>query len=200
LSLVSGLLWFTFGAAIGHLIPRVPFLLMPRWKAFNRQFPKHPEPVRIDPHLIQRILHMRRFHWMGLFFTIIPLLMGWYTLVAGEIMLGFGLWLAAGWTILSRCIPLMGGPSPPWTMDMAIRLQLVRDSMDEDPCCNMPSPVWELSAVRCDSCRKVLEPMYRPDLGRPRSDGFFMGMIRLWLSDGHPLIAEDSDQSNKDIA
>jgi hypothetical protein len=44
-----------------------------------------------------------------------------------------------------------------------------------------------LTGIYCSSCNKKLEDLFRPDLGRKRSDGFFMGTIRLLSTDGYPM-------------
>ena len=35
----------------------------------------------------------------------------------------------------------------------------------------------------------------RPDLGRPRKDGFFRGWLRLWLSEGRPMVVPDDGKN-----
>ena len=40
--------------------------------------------------------------------------------------------------------------------------------------------------------------MLRPDLGRKRSDGFFMGVIRLIASDGNPMFISDKKSFDVD--
>tara|TARA_B110000444_G_scaffold195038_1_gene185468 strand:- start:27786 stop:27947 length:162 start_codon:yes stop_codon:yes gene_type:complete len=53
--------------------------------------------------------------------------------------------------------------------------------------------MWEVIAVRCTTCGKNLLNIPRPDLGRPRSDGWIMGFVRLLLTDGKPIIASEEE-------
>ena len=76
-----------------------------------------------------------------------------------------------------------------------MRLQQVRnDSDSEDACCAFAQPMWEATSVKCKSCGKVLLNEPRPDLGRPRSDGWIMGFVRLILTDGKPIMAADEEE------
>ena len=101
----------------------------------------------------------------------------------GNTAFGFGLWISSGWYILSRLQTFVGGQPPPWTLEMAQRLQIVADKSDSDQkCCANPSPVWETMSVSCRVCSKTLDDMARPDLGRKRIDGFFTGGLRLLLA------------------
>ncbi len=180
---------------MAYLITRIPFLTFPRVKSWNEQFPPHPEPIYVDAHLIQRILHMRLFYWLALIFAIIPLTFGWVSLAHGSAPFGFGLWTVSGWLVLSRVTGLFAGEEAPCTKQMAMRLQQVRNvSHSEDSCCAFSQPMWEITSVRCKSCGKVLLNEARPDLGRPRSDGWIMGFTRLILSDGRPIMASDEEE------
>ena len=111
---------------------------------------------------------------------------------------GFGLWLSSGWFIISRLQVFIGGPSPPWTLDMAQRLQIIMDgSKSAKSCCANPKPEWRIINIACDTCSTILDEIPRPDLGRKRMDGFFVGGFRLLLSDGHPVIAGDENNRLK---
>ena len=181
---------FFIGASFAYVVVRMPFLMFPRMRSWNEQFSTHPSPIPLDPHLIQRVLHMRMFFWSGLFFATLPLFLGWASLKYGGAAMGFGLWVVSGWTIISRIMSVIGDDGPPWTKQLAMRLQKVRnDSQSESPCCEYSLPVWEVTAVRCSTCRKVLLAEARPDLGRPRSDGWIKGTIRLLITDGRPVAA-----------
>jgi len=179
----------------------MPGILITRGKGFNVNFPPHPESIPLTPYLTQRVLHMRMFYWLGLVAAIIPLAFGLISLRWGNVPFGFGLWLSSGWFILSRLQSFMGGPKPPWTLDVAERLQIIiNDSKSDDSaCCNFSSPEWLLTGVYCSVCSKELENMPRPDLGRKRSDGFFMGFIRLLSSDGHPMFESNSKNYDTDL-
>lgn len=198
MSLLSSSLYFISGFIIAFLFPRLPGILVTRGKGFNLNFPPHPEPIPLSPHLTQRVLHMRMFYWLGLIASFIPLLFGFLSVKWGNVPFGFGLWLSSGWFILSRLQIFIGGPEPPWTLDMAQRLQIISNKTKSDSkCCESISPEWLLSGIYCSVCKKKLDDMPRPDLGRKRSDGFFMGAIRLIASDGNPMFI--SDKKNFDV-
>lgn len=185
---------FLSGAVLAYLITRIPFLTFPRVKSWNDQFPPHPEPIFVDGHLIQRLLHMRLFYWLALIFAIIPLTFGWFSLSYGSTSLGFGMWVVSGWLVLSRATGFIAGEKPHWNKDLAMELQLVRNrARSEDSCCNLPHPVWEITAVRCKSCGQTLLARPRPDLGRPRHDGKIMGFLRLLISDGKPIVSSEEE-------
>ena len=185
---------FLTGVILAHLITRVPLLTFPRARSWNQQFPPHPEPIPVNSHLIQRVLHMRIFHWLALVFAIIPLLFGWFSLGYGSAPIGFGMWTVSGWLILSRVTMALSGEEIPWTRQLAMRLQLVKNvSESEDSCCSFSNPVWEITAVRCMICEKNLLNIARPDLGRPRSDGWIMGFVRLIITDGKPIVASEEE-------
>ena len=186
---------FFSGAVLAYMITRIPFLTFPRVKSWNEQFPPHPEPVYVDAHLIQRVLHMRLFYWLALVFAINPLTFGWVSLAHGSAPFGFGLWTVSGWLVLSRVTGFFAGEEAPCTKQTAMRLQQVRNVSDsEDSCCAFAQPMWEVTCVRCKACGKVLLNEPRPDLGRPRSDGWIMGFVRLVLSDGKPIMAGDEEE------
>lgn len=188
--------WFVFGLVIGHLVPRLPMLIIPRGKGFNHNLSDHPRPIVVNQFLVQRVLQMRMMRMWGLVFTVLPIGFGYIILKYSEPALGMGIFLAGGWTLLSWVLPLVpfaGVPSP-WSRGLAEELQLVRNrSSGDDACCSTPAPEWEVRAVRCASCRKLLLNRPRPDLGRPRSDGRLMGGLRVWMSDGYPVIASEEE-------
>ena len=186
---------FTTGAIMAYLITRIPFLTFPRVKSWNEQFPPHPEPVYVDEHLIQRILHMRIFYWLALVFAIIPLTFGWVSLGHGSAPFGFGLWSVSGWLVLSRITSFISSEQPPFTKQLAMRLQRVKNVSNSDKaCCAFAQPMWEVTSVRCKTCGNILLKEPRPDLGRPRSDGWIMGFVRLLLTDGRPIIMIDEEE------
>ena len=185
---------FLLGAVIGHLVPRVTWLVLPRFSAWNQQFPPHPEPIPVDEYLIQRVLNMRLFNRLSIMFAMIPLIFGLASLAYGSLGLGLGMWMTSCWTLLARIVGLLDKGSP-WDIEMAQELQVVRNqSMSEERCCNSAMPVWQVMAVRCSACNDILLSRARPDLGRPRSDGFVKGALRLILSEGHPLARSTSPE------
>ena len=200
-ALISPLLFLFSGLLAGHLIPRLPTIFMSRFSFFNAQLPPHPSPVPIDGHLLARVLLMRNLRVLGLMLAFLPLILGWMTIVWAHSPLGVGLLLASAWTLLSWSLPEDWRPYHRWPCNRAIaeRLQMLRnDSADENTrCCHYPEVQWDVSAVRCASCLKVLLDLPRPDLGRMRCDGWLKGSFRVWLLDGRsPLqivspVAED---------
>ena len=151
-----------------------------------------------------------RWFLVGLFLTTVASLllevlatrllsaMTWYHLsffAVSVAMFGMGLFLAGGWTLLSWLLPLAPGvANSPWTIEVAQQLQMVRNLCDsEESCCESPQPEWELTAVRCAACRTTLLNLARPDLGRPRSDGKIKGLLRIWISDGGPMMAGEEE-------
>ena len=186
---------FLSGAVMAFLITRIPFLTFPRLKSWNEQFPPHPEPIYVDAYLIQRVLHMRLFYWLAVIFAIIPLTFGWISLAHGSAEFGFGLWTVSGWLVLTRMTSFISGEEAPFTKQLAMNLQHVKNvSESEESCCQFAQPMWEITGVRCKSCAKILLKEARPDLGRPRSDGWIMGFVRLVLTDGRPIIALNEEE------
>ena len=59
---------------------------------------------------------------------------------------------------------------------------------------NIHSLEWKILTVSCATCGKLLDKLPRPDLGRKRMDGLFVGGFRLLLTDGHPTITEDENE------
>lgn len=194
MSLFAPVTYFTLGFIIAFLFPRLPIILITRGRGFNTAFPEHPEPISLSPKLTQRVLHMRMIYWMGFVVATIPLMFGLASIKWGNTAFGFGLWLSSGWFMLSRLQTFVGGPDPPWTLEIAQRLQIVMDKAKSDSsCCNYPKPEWRILTISCSTCGKLLEELPRPDLGRKRIDGVFAGGLRLLLTDGHPTIIEDEE-------
>ena len=186
--MIGTIVLFFVGLFFGHFIPRVPWLILPRFKSWNSQFPQHPRPIPVDEFLIQRVLHMRLMHRLTWLFVLIPLLFGWASLKYGIVSIGMGLWLASCWTLVNKLVSEIGG-HPLYPYSLAEELQLIRNQNQTDSaCCDFPLPVWQIESVKCSSCQTVLMERYRPDLGRPRSDGRLKGLFRLLLTDGYPVI------------
>ena len=192
MSLFAPVTYFTLGFIIAFLFPRLPIIMITRGRGFNTAFPQHPDPIPLSPKLTQRVLHMRMIYWMGFVVATIPLIFGLASIKWGNTAFGFGLWLSSGWFMLSRLQTFVGGPDPPWTLEIAQRLQIVMDKAKSDSsCCNYPKPEWKILTISCSTCGKLLDELPRPDLGRKRIDGVFAGGLRLLLTDGHPTIIED---------
>ena len=178
---------FVLGATIGHVGPRLPTLWMTRAKGFNRRFPPHPLPVPLSPYLTQRVLHMRVFYWLSFVLGALVLAFGAASLRWGSASFGFGLWVASSWMMLSRLQAWFAGRPAPWSRDLAVELQTVMNRTRTERCCSSPTPQWEVQCISCSTCSAVLSRTARPDLGRPRSEGRLSGMLRLLITDGHPL-------------
>jgi len=204
-ALVSGLLWLIFGGVIGHIIPRIPILFFTRSLSQNLMFPSHPKPIPITSELLVRILNMRRLYWMSIFFTLPSLIFGWIMISWADSPMGFGLFLASGWTIISRVLPdsMDKKYKYPYSLNLIFDLNLLINSgklkevlVDEGIeidktliCCEKINPQWEVSSVRCFNCNRLLLNHPRPDLGRVRIDGLLKGGIRILLLDGRPLLS-----------
>ena len=203
MSLLGSLGLFFVGLFVGYVIPRVPLVFFSRLESLNYSFSKHPEPVKVTPELLGRLLTMRRLYWLGLLYSIPPIIFGWLIIRWSGSALGFGLLLAGGWTVLARVLP--SGEYElqryPYSMRIVHSLHDVRvrcrlndmlptnhDEVMKEPCCGIPDPIWEVAAVRCSNCRSILLDEPRPDLGRVRSDGFFRGSLRVMLLDGSPPV------------
>ena len=203
-TLVSSLLWLIFGGLIGHIFPRIPILLFTRSKSHNEIFPPHPKSIPITPELLSRILNLRRLYWMSIFFTIPSLFYGWIMITWTASPMGFGLFLASGWTIVSRLLPDSAQTQYkyPYSLNLIFDLNLLINSsrlndvlaeegleIDEGLiCCKDIDSQWEIACVRCSNCNRVLLNFPRPDLGRIRADGLIKGGIRLLLLDSRPLL------------
>tara|TARA_B100001113_G_C21107760_1_gene621725 strand:- start:1136 stop:1771 length:636 start_codon:yes stop_codon:yes gene_type:complete len=204
-SLVIGVFWFIFGGVVGHLIPRVPILFFTRSKSQNFMFPPHPESIPINADLLMRILNLRKLYWMSIFFTFPALFFGWIMITWADSSMGFGLFLASGWTIISRLLPdsIDKKYKYPYSLNLVFDLNLLINSsrlkdvlVDEGKeidtsliCCEYIDPQWEVGNVRCSNCNRVLLNYPRPDLGRVRDDGFFKGSLRIILLDSRPLLS-----------
>tara|TARA_Y100001980_G_C14556690_1_gene349400 strand:+ start:7820 stop:8470 length:651 start_codon:yes stop_codon:yes gene_type:complete len=202
---VIGILWFVLGCIIGHIIPRVPILFFTRSKSQNFMFPPHPEPISINHDLLARILNLRKLYWMSIFFTFPALFFGWIMITWADSAMGFGLFLASGWTIVSRLLPDSTGNKYlyPYSLNLIFDLNLLINSrrlkdvlVDEDVeidttliCCKLINPLWEVGNVRCSNCNRILLDHPRPDLGRVREEGFIKGLARVLILDGRPLLS-----------
>lgn len=198
LAFISSVMYFFAGFIIAFLFPRIPILLITRGKGFNLAFPDHPAAIPLSPKLTQRVLHMRMIYWMGFVVSLVPLVFGLASVKWGNAAFGFGLWISSGWFILSRLQTFIGGPKPPWTLDMAQQLQIIMDEVKSgQKCCPMPVAEWRVLTISCARCDAKLSELPRPDLGRKRMDGFFLGGLRLLMTDGYPVIDFDDDSKNK---
>lgn len=143
---------------------------------------------------------------MSLLFIIPSLLYGWLMISWSGAALGFGLFLASAWTVISRVLPDDIGARYlyPYSNALVEDLHDVRvraglsdaelidaDAEDSSPCCGHADPQWEVGRVRCGACNTILLKVGRPDLGRRRVDGFLKGTMRLLLLDGRAMFSDD---------
>ena len=197
MSLLAESLYFVIGFIIAFVFPRIPSILITRGSAFNKHFPLHPDPMPLSPYLTQRVLHMRMFYWLGLVVSIIPITFGLLSLKWGNTSFGFGLWLSSGWFVIARLQVFIGGKEPPWNLEMAQTLQLIMDEKHQPTsCCSNPDYEWRILTISCASCNSTIEEMPRPDLGRKRMDGFFLGGLRLLITDGYPILENQTDEQS----
>ena len=168
-------------------------------------FPPHPEPLPITFELLNRILNMRRLYWISILFTLPSLFFGWIMITWADSALGFGLFLASGWTIVSRLLPdsMQSQYKYPYSLNLIFDLNLLINShrlkdllleegmkLDESLiCCENIDPQWVVACVRCSNCNRILLNYPRPDLGRVRVDGFMKGAVRVLFLDSRPLLS-----------
>ena len=131
------------GVLLGHLLPRLPMLILCRTKGFNLRFAPHPAPPRLGPHLTARVLLMRRL-WWGRAPTDPPSVAVWCG-KPEERRPCVRVWPVgcAGWTAIQRLVALTDPDTVPVSMTTALRLQAVMNACeDEKACCAHPEPVW----------------------------------------------------------
>ena len=142
---------------------------------------------------------------MSILFTLPSLIFGWIMITWADSPLGFGLFLASGWTIISRLLPDNAEKkySYPYSLRLIFDLNLLinssrlKDVLVEEGmeinksliCCESIDPQWEVESVRCSNCSRILLDYPRPDLGRLRIDGFLKGGMRVLLLDSRPLLS-----------
>lgn len=145
------------------------------------------QPVNVD--LVAQLLLLRRLWHLSFLFTLLPLTLGLFVLSMQPDPVAFGLFIGGGWALLSRMIPeeAFELPAGPYSMDLIAEVDKIRRA--EVDCCDSPEVRWEVTAIRCRSCRQVHLSRARPDLGRRRTDGL-VGTVRLLVLDGHPLLSE----------
>ena len=159
---------------------------MTRAKGFNGRFPLIPNPSLsrlFDPACAPHACVLLAEFRLGC----VDVGFGAASLRWGSASFGFGLWVAASWMMLSRSQAWLAGRPAPWSRDLAVELQTVMNRSRVARCCSNPSPQWEVQSIACSNCGAVLSRTARPDLGRPRSEGRIAGMLRLLITDGHPI-------------
>ena len=192
MALVAAVFMFVIALLVGMLLPRIPLLIIPRFQLMQSGLRPYPEPQPIDDHLMVQLMMLRRLWRLSYLFALLPLTLGLLVLSVQPSTFGFGLFLGAGWALLSRTIPesALTVPEGPYPLTLIHTIHTLRDS--DDPCCADRSPTWEVEAVRCANCRSVLFDAPRPGLGRPRTGFGFSSRLRLLLLDGHSMFESDS--------
>ena len=172
---------------VAWFLTRLPLIILPRISIRPLNIREHPLDPDVDEALILQVLRIRRAYWASIPFGLIPLVLGIIMISQSPSSVGFGLIVGSSWVILSRVVPfdLDSIRRFPYSMDLIHELNRIR--FERHPCCSESNPVWTLDCVRCSSCSYIMLNCPRPDLGRKRSDGFFLGAIRVLILDGHPF-------------
>lgn len=175
------------------LLPRLPLAILPRLRVMDGQLAPFPSPQPIDKHLVAQLLLLRTIWNASFLFALIPLVLGFLILQSQPTALVFGLFIGAGWAILSRLIPTVAFavPNTPYATDLIHQINELR--VAEASCCTKPELAWEVAAVRCRNCCSTHLAHARPDLGRVRTDGW-LGRLRLLLLDGHPIVTQSNEE------
>ncbi|MDP6098851.1 MAG: hypothetical protein QF566_01595 [Candidatus Thalassarchaeaceae archaeon] len=174
-------------------LPRLPLATLPRLRVMDGQLAPFPSPQPIDKHLVAQLLLLRTIWNASFLFALIPLVLGFLILQSQPTALVFGLFIGAGWAILSRLIPTVAFavPNTPYATDLIHQINELR--VAEASCCTKPELAWEVAAVRCRNCYSTHLSHARPDLGRVRTDGW-LGRLRLLLLDGHPIVTQSNEK------
>ncbi len=184
MSIEADIFRLSFGLLLGIILPRVPLLFFTRFLNLERNLPPHPDPIPVDEHLVLRLLLMRRVHIMCWIIALLPLILGVLVLKSSPEPFAFGLVAGVAWFAISRGVPLeieRGFGVLPLSL-----IQDVNNLREPDvECCNGGKLQWEVRSIRCQSCRKIVMNIPRPDLGRMRSEGRFIGSLRVLLMDGN---------------
>jgi hypothetical protein len=190
--LIENVVQFLFGLIFALFLPRLPLMVLPRLSVMEGQLAPFPMPQPIDKHLISQMLIMSTLWKLSFLFALIPLAIGYVILISFATPIAFGLFIGAGWAILSRLIPTSGFsfPNTPYSTELIHELNEIR--VNEPTCCDSAEIAWETISVRCQNCRTSHLDTARPDLGRIRTDGL-LGRFRLLFLDGHPLINNTSE-------
>jgi len=185
--LLTGGLWFAAGVLSATVLPRLPMIFVSRTSRATMRLPPHPDPVPIDRELVLALLRMRRLHIWGIPLAAVPLGFGLTVLSQGLYPLALGWALGATWYLLSRLIP---DEEMRWVSPIAMKdvHEINALAQGEADCCASPALRWEVSGVRCATCRTTILARARPDLGRRRADGRIAGALRLLMLDGRPLL------------
>ncbi len=190
--MIESVVQFLFGLIFALFLPRLPLMVLPRLSVMDGQLAPFPMPQPIDKHLISQMLIMSTLWKLSFLFALIPLGIGYVILISFASPIAFGLFIGAGWAILSRLIPTSGFsfPNTPYSTGLIHELNEIR--VNEPTCCDSAEIAWETISVRCQNCRTSHLNTARPDLGRIRTDGL-LGRFRLLFLDGHPLINNTSE-------
>ena len=182
-----------FGLILGMIIPRIPLLLFTRFLGLERGLSPHPDPIKVDVPLIQRMLLMRRVHMMCWILALFPLCFSILIMNASPEPFALGLFAGVIWFAISRVVPL-NLDSGFGIMPMSLVREVNNLRQPNPPCCDRPIPQWEVRSIRCKYCRKLILNTPRPDLGRIRTDGRLMGTLRILLMDGRsPYDSEEEE-------
>jgi hypothetical protein len=194
-SLNSDIFLLIIGGLIGMIIPRIPALFFSRFPHLERDLPPHPDPLPINVSLIQRMLLIRRLHNMGWVLVLLPLLLSYLVLEVSPEPFALGLMVGSGWWVLSRLVPTASDPIMRGPLPMALIQRVNEFRQPKQPCCEQCEPQFEVRAIRCAACGKVLLSVTRPDLGRVRCDGLLLGTFRCLILDGSSPFEVGADEN-----
>ena len=179
------------GLLIGMILPRLPLLFFTRFINMERNLTPHPDPIPVGIPLIQRLLLMRRIHLMCWIVAALPLILGLLIIKSSPEPFALGMVAGVSWFVISRAIP-----QDPNSSFAILPLSLIQDINNlrepESVCCKRQLLQWEVRSIRCRHCRSMVMNIPRPDLGRIRSDGRLIGLLRILLMDGRSPFPHDS--------
>jgi len=186
MSLSTDVIRLVVGMLIGMILPRIPLLFFTRFLNMEQGLPPHPDSVPIGIPLVQRLLLMRRIHFMCWITATLPLALGLWILQNSPDPFAFGMVAGVSWFAISRIVPedIEQGFG---ILSMSVIKSVNNLREPETDCCERAEYYWEVRSIRCKQCRFVALEHPRPDLGRIRSDGRLKGSLRVLLMDGRSI-------------
>ena len=105
MSLSTDVIRLVVGMLIGMVLPRIPLLFFTRFLNMEQGLPPHPDSVPIGIPLVQRLLLMRRIHFMCWITATLPLALGLWILQNSPDPFAFGMVAGVSWFAISRIVP-----------------------------------------------------------------------------------------------
>ena len=186
MSLSTDIIRLVVGMLIGMVLPRIRLLFFTGFLNMEQGLPPHPDSVPIGIPLVQRLLLMRRIHFMCWITATLPLALGLWILQNSPDPFAFGMVAGVSWFAISRIVPedIEQGFG---ILSMSVIKSVNNLREPETDCCEQAEYYWEVRSIRCKQCRFVALEHPRPDLGRIRSDGRLKGSLRVLLMDGRSI-------------